>query len=255
MTEKEIREEEERFLRESDHQMQGMMEDLMGEEDEDLTIGSSSEKSQAPYKPFSSFFDTTINDYNNYLDVPEKNDDIQSRQRSFQQRTWTPNCSILCINIVQEIVNNKYRIPGKLIKMLFDEIQKGTKDPTIYTKFFLRYVVGSKNHRPIRDDAFYQLVYNHNNELIASTVKDARQNGMPLHEKEIAARRLAVYLHDVVDGHETWDGEIDIVTDINGNITGHYHEWTAHIHNSYVKRARHILFGYENTNEEDKGNE
>lgn len=91
-------------------------------------------------------------------------------------KRWVPSHLHFIESIIDSVIYQELKIPGIILKSLFDEYQKGVKIRNKYTRFYSEYVIGDDKHRPICDEKYYTLEINESNDIIARRVTKKMYN-------------------------------------------------------------------------------
>lgn len=155
---------------------------------------------------------------------------------------YDPDYKLFIKALIDDIIKLHKPVSGYILKLIFDEYQRGKTTTDIYTNFYTNYIGGKNdsNHCNIANNNLYLLFINTWNDIIPRRVLKESDIVLPilqslsgetkLPEKEIFAREIAIRIHNKVP-EDDWREE----------IVDNTHLWDKPIHIKYLLIAKDII--------------
>lgn len=162
--------------------------------------------------------------------------------QEFISEPYDPDYKLFIKAMIDDIIGLHKPVSGYILKLIFDEYQRGKTSTDIYTNFYTNYIGGKNDstHCNIANNNLYLLFINTWNDIIPRRVLKESDIVLPilqslsgetkLPEKEIFAREIAIRIHNKVPGDDWREEMVD-------NI----HLWDKPIHIKYLLIAKDII--------------
>ena len=180
------------------------------------------------------------------LDRRKENEFVENLEMSYN-----PNYKTFVRSMIDDIIGLHKPVSGYILKLLFDEYQRGVTTSDKYTIFFSSYVEGKNGgkHCNIANNNLYLLFVNtwgdivprrliKESDLVSPVLQSLSVNIDIEPSDEVYAKQIAIRIHNKVP-NDDWRDEMD----------GRLHLWDKPIHLKYLLLAKDIL-SWKTTREE-----